>query len=116
MSDANPNYRPDFVPPDATLDDPNRKPVDAGNIPPDAGKPARAPEPTTRPGYWLCAFEVKVDLPATLFPGEMEAAIADCLAVRLPALGHPGNVIVSLLWTSDGSVLASDDPATRRLA
>lgn len=100
---------------DATADDPGRTPVDDGRTPPAAeGRPIPDP-PAKREDQCLCAFEVKVDLPRTMFPGEMEAVIADCIAIRLPALGHPGNVIVTLMWTSDKSVLTETDNSTRRI-
>lgn len=52
------------------------------------------------PNTWLCTFEVKVDFPTDLTPQEMERAVADCLAVRLPALGFAGNCIVTLTATA----------------
>ena len=58
---------------------------------------------------WLCTFEVKVDLPTDMTPHEMEALVAQCLAVRLPALGYAGNCIVSLTATAGNvSVLTMD--------
>lgn len=102
--------------PDLTKDDPNRVPVGEGSaVLPDPGRPV-PDTPAKRDDHWLCTFEVKVDLPRTLYPGEMEAAIADCLAVRLPALGYHGNCIVTLLWTSDQSVQTCTDNSTRRIA
>lgn len=97
---------------DCTCDDPNRVPVGEGSAMP---LPCQ-PETTSGrfPGHWLCKFEVMVDLPRTLFPGEMEAAIADCLAVRLPALGYHGNCIVTLLSTADDGVLMNQIGNTRR--
>lgn len=98
---------------DRTRDDPNRKPVGEGSA-----EALRTYQPDTTsgrfPGHWLCKFEVMVDLPSTLYPGEMEAAIADCLAVRLPALGFHGNCIVTLLSTADDGVLMNHPGNTRR--
>lgn len=98
---------------DCTLDDPNRVPVGEGSA-----APLRTCQPDTTsgrfPDHWLCKFEVMVDLPRTLYPGEMEAAVADCLAVRLPALGFHGNCIVTLLSTADDGVLMNQVGNTRR--
>lgn len=100
--------------PDLTKDDPNRVPVGEGSaVLPDPGRPV-PDTPAKRDDHWLCTFEVKVDLPRTLYPGEMEAAIADCLAVRLPALGFHGNCIVTLLSTADDGVLMNHPGNTRR--
>ncbi len=74
----------------------------------------------TKPLTWLCTFEVKVDFPTTLTPREMESVVAQCLAVRLPALGYAGNCVVTLTATAGnasvfdmdgrGSVIRQDNP------
>jgi len=66
---------------------------------------------------WLCTFSVQTDLPTTLSVIEMERIIADCLSVRLPALGYAGNVIVSLVATAGGVDVLSTFPvsATKRV-
>lgn len=59
---------------------------------------------------WLCTFSVQCDLPNTMSVAEMEAAIAQSLAIRLPALGYSGNVIVTLVATAGNqSVLDQGD-------
>lgn len=58
---------------------------------------------------WLCTFEVKIDLPTTLTPWEMEATVAQALAVALPGFGYAGNCIVTLKATAGNvNVLQQD--------
>lgn len=58
---------------------------------------------------WLCTFKVSIDLPTTLTPHEMESIVAQCMAVRLTALGYAGNCVVTLVATA-GNVSVLDGP------
>lgn len=65
------------------------------------------PAPAQPTATWLCTFEVKVDLPVTMTPTEMECLIAQCCANNLNGLGFAGNVIVTLTATA-GNVSVLD--------
>lgn len=80
------------------------------------GLDALPPSPNVKPipNYWLCQFDVRVDLPASMPPSNMEKWIASVVANAAVAAGQPGNVQVTLIATSEGSV--SHPTATSSIA
>jgi hypothetical protein len=56
------------------------------------------------PGYWLCQFDVRLDLPSAMPTSNMEAWLAQVFAIGAVAAGLPANVQVALVATSNGSV------------
>lgn len=76
--------------------------------PPGQGLPPLPPGPSPAnkplPGYWLCQFELRIDLPSAMPVANMEAWLAQVFAVGANAAGLPANIHVSLIATSEGSV------------
>lgn len=72
--------------------------------------PDSPPSPSI-PGYWLCQFDVRVDLPSTLTVPEMERKLAHWIAHGIYYAGlRSSGCHVTLIATSTGSVANPTSP------
>lgn len=77
-------------------------------VPPGTGVAPLDPSPPLGekpiPNYWLCQFDVRIDLPSSMPPGNMEKWLAGVVSAASVMAGQPGNAQVTLIATSEGSV------------